>query len=488
MASGDPRGLEGAYRRYADRLYAYCRGLLRDGDAASDIVHDTFLIASRRAGDIREPDRLQAWLYTVARRECLRVLRAQRRTTPLAEFDEPAIDPTDPGRAVQAAQVRELVATAATGLSDGDREIIELAVRHDMSAADVAAVLGVGANHAHARISRARTQLLRSLGALLMARSDPAHCDELADLVRGWNGQFTPLLRKRVSRHIERCPRCTSRQAQLLNPAHLLPAYAALPFLAVPAIVWPRLSPPAPSGTAPAAPSDATPPGGTTGREGPTPGQPGNLPVTPISVGRAPLPVSPITGPRPPRPERDRRPLLVVAVALLVLMVLGAGVGLGLARLNPAGDPSQASTDRPEPGLTPGGGGPAEPTPTPSTPATTPPTAGPPTPPPTSLAPLVFTAATTFTVTADGDPVCVSSGVIKRFRIDVTAQANATLDRALLYWTAPLDRDPMAPTGPRSASGSTESITGSVATWWVEAVAADGRKAETAPVTVVNPC
>ena len=111
MRTGDPRGLEGAYRRYADRLHAYCRSLLRDGDAAADVVHDTFLIANRHAGDIRDPDRLQAWLYTVARRECLRVLRARAAPPRSPSWTNPSSTRPTPGRAVQAAQVRELVAT-----------------------------------------------------------------------------------------------------------------------------------------------------------------------------------------------------------------------------------------------------------------------------------------------------------------------------------------------------------------------------------------
>ena len=490
MRAGDPRGLEGAYRRYADRLHAYCRSLLRDGDAAADVVHDTFLIANRHAGDIRDPERLQAWLYTVARRECLRALRSRRRTAPLTEVDEPVIDPTDPGRAIQAAQVRELVATAATGLSEGDRELIELSVRQDLPVADVAAVLGISANHAHARMSRARAQLHRSLGALLVARADPGHCDGLTELIRGWDGVFTPLLRKRVSRHIERCARCTGRQAELLNPAHLLPAYAGLPFLAVPAVVWSRLAPgAAPPGAAP--PGSRAPGSQTSGSQTPgtapagPPATVGRAPV-PAPAGPAPLPTSPVHAPPRHEPGPDRRPVLVVAVALLVLAVLGAGVGLGLARLNPAGGQSQSSVDRPEPGLTPGGGGPTGPTDGPTTPEPTAQPSPPPTPSSTSSAPLVLTASTVFTVTAEGDPACIGSTSV--FRIAVTATSNVELDRVLLYWTAPLDRDPMAVSGPRKATGTTGTIAGPNATWWIEAVAKDGREAETAPVTADNPC
>jgi len=66
MISGDPRGLDGAYRRYAPQLRAYCGSLLGDGEAAADAVHDTFVLAGERIGQLRDPDRLRPWLYTIA--------------------------------------------------------------------------------------------------------------------------------------------------------------------------------------------------------------------------------------------------------------------------------------------------------------------------------------------------------------------------------------------------------------------------------------
>src|SRR5690606_14590265 len=71
LVAGDPRGLEGAYRAHADRIYTYCRGVLRDPDAAADAVHDTFVLASQRAHQLRGPARLRSWLYAIARNECL---------------------------------------------------------------------------------------------------------------------------------------------------------------------------------------------------------------------------------------------------------------------------------------------------------------------------------------------------------------------------------------------------------------------------------
>ncbi|MEU6074773.1 sigma-70 family RNA polymerase sigma factor [Micromonospora sp. NPDC047074] len=255
---GERAGLEGMYRRYADRLYTYARTMLREPEAAADAVHDAFLTASQRIDQLREPDRLRSWLYAIVRNECLRQLRERSRSLPLDEADEPVSDAADPGTGVNAAQVRDLVHTAAAALNPGDREVVHLAIRHDLSSADIGMALGVPANHAHARLSRARSQLERALGALLVARSGGRDCPTLAGLIDGWQGRLTPTLRKRVSRHIESCAACGLLRREQLSPAALLSAYTAPAFLVAADMVWPRLAEAYAAGGPPDAPSDAT--------------------------------------------------------------------------------------------------------------------------------------------------------------------------------------------------------------------------------------
>ncbi|SCG39176.1 RNA polymerase sigma factor [Micromonospora halophytica] len=238
---GERAGLEGMYRRYADRLYTYARTVLREPEAAADAVHDAFLTAGQRIGQLREPARLRPWLYAIVRNECLRQLRDRSRSLPLEEAGEPVADIADPATGVNAAQVRHLVHAAADALNPGDREVVHLAIRHDLSSADIGAALGVPANHAHARLSRARSQLERALGALLVARTGARDCPALAGLIDGWQGRLTPILRKRVSRHIESCVVCGSLRQEQLSPAVLLSAYTAPAFLVVAESVWPRL-------------------------------------------------------------------------------------------------------------------------------------------------------------------------------------------------------------------------------------------------------
>jgi RNA polymerase sigma factor (sigma-70 family) len=232
IIAGDPAGLAAAYDRYAASLHAYCRTLLAEPADAADAVQDTFVVAAAKAGGLRDPDRLRPWLYAVARNECHRRLRGRARQADLDEAAEPADDYTDLSEQAERAELRGLVVAAIGGLNPGDREVIELNLRHDLDGADLAQALGVPANQGHALASRARGQFERSLGALLVARTGRQDCAELNRLLAAWDGELTPLLRKRVSRHIENCEVCGERKRRVLSPVMLL---TALPLVPLPA-------------------------------------------------------------------------------------------------------------------------------------------------------------------------------------------------------------------------------------------------------------
>src|SRR6266568_6660181 len=85
IMAGDPAGLAEAYDRYAMPLYSYCRSMLREPADAADAVQDTFLVATAKLRDLRDPDKLRSWLYSVARNECLRRRRAGNALSALEE-------------------------------------------------------------------------------------------------------------------------------------------------------------------------------------------------------------------------------------------------------------------------------------------------------------------------------------------------------------------------------------------------------------------
>jgi RNA polymerase sigma factor (sigma-70 family) len=221
IVAGDPAGLAEAYDRYAGPLYAYCGSVLRQPADAADVVQDTFLIAAAKLRALRDPAKLRPWLYAVARNECFRRLRAGRTTSALDDAPDVPAQSAAPGREAERADLQELVRDGIDGLNPGERDVIELSLGHELAGDDLADALGVSRNHAHALLSRARSQLERSLGALLVARTGRDGCAELDAMLTGWDGQLTVLLRKRISRHIERCAVCGERKRRELSPALL---------------------------------------------------------------------------------------------------------------------------------------------------------------------------------------------------------------------------------------------------------------------------
>jgi len=222
IVAGQPGGLAAAYDRYAQPLHAYCCTMLGEPSDAADAVQDTFVIAAAKLGGLRDPSRLRPWLYAVARNECHRRLRGRATAAPLDDVDEWVDDAPAVGVAAEQAELRQLVRSALGGLNPGEREIIELNLRHELDGAELAAALGVPRNQAHALASRARTQFETALGALLVARSGQDACPYLATILDGWNGELTPLLRKRINRHVENCEICDERKRRELSPAALL--------------------------------------------------------------------------------------------------------------------------------------------------------------------------------------------------------------------------------------------------------------------------
>jgi RNA polymerase sigma factor (sigma-70 family) len=223
IVAGDPHGLAEAYDRYAAALYAYCRTMLREPADAADVVQDTFVIAASRLSGLRNPERLRSWLYAVARNECHRRLRAGDGQAPLEE----ALDISDTGAdlstGAELEELRALVRQAMTGLGPAEREVLQLQLNQGLDSGEVARVLAVPRNHAHALLSRARDQLETALGVLIVARAGRG-CPALDRLLTDWDGQLTILLRKRVNRHIERCPACSERRRQGMAPTMFLGA------------------------------------------------------------------------------------------------------------------------------------------------------------------------------------------------------------------------------------------------------------------------
>jgi RNA polymerase sigma factor (sigma-70 family) len=471
LAGADPYDLERVYRAYAAALHTYCRDLVRDPGAAVDVMRDTFVLASARASGLREPERLRAWLYAIARHECLRVRRGRVRPVPHGEAEEP--DPAgepevDPITGLPIAEVMELVWAAASTLRPGDREAFELAVRHQLPIPDLEPLLEVSSSEVQARLTRGRAQLERALRTLVVARTGARECPQLAGLRAGRDAELTGLDHRRIGRHIESCDTCTKLSQRQPRPASLVSGFATAPYLAAPDLLWPRLE------------LNCFDPGLEPERE---------------AILRRAGRFDPATGfPRPLGGRRRHRRRLAVAVLAATAVALLAAATAALIPDQPADQPDPPAVAAPG---TPPDAPPASPTTTPSATADPTPTVAPvptaaaeeatvPLPPPESTAPA--RPPTSLTLEAGLEVRCVVGGLLG-YTLAVTATANQRLETAKLFVATGGETDSydMAVDG-SGASVETELMIDPEFEWWVAASGGNGQASQTEPARVTLPC
>jgi len=145
--------------RHGPLVLGACRRLLADTPDAEDAFQATFLILARKAGTIRRPERLGAWLYGVALRCAYRVRRASQRSKMQPMTDVAAPAPTDP----HWADVRRVLDTEIGRLPAKFRTALILCELEGLDRATVADRLGVPVGTVSSRLSRAKERLRRRL-------------------------------------------------------------------------------------------------------------------------------------------------------------------------------------------------------------------------------------------------------------------------------------------------------------------------------------
>jgi RNA polymerase sigma-70 factor (ECF subfamily) len=153
------------FERLADGVYTLAVRMTRDRYAAEDIVQETFLRALTKLHTWRGDGSVDAWIYRIAYRQTIAVLRRLR--------DEPADPATmrdllaDPdGSAERRVLTMELAArldAAIMSLAPNHRAAFVLRVIEGLSTRDVADVLRLSESAVKMRLKRARLALREEL-------------------------------------------------------------------------------------------------------------------------------------------------------------------------------------------------------------------------------------------------------------------------------------------------------------------------------------
>jgi RNA polymerase sigma factor (sigma-70 family) len=88
LRDGDAAAWEEVVERYSSLIWAVARAHRLDPTRAADVSQVTWLRLLEHLDEVRQPDRLGAWLATTARRECLRAIKLRQRDLLVADDGE----------------------------------------------------------------------------------------------------------------------------------------------------------------------------------------------------------------------------------------------------------------------------------------------------------------------------------------------------------------------------------------------------------------
>jgi RNA polymerase sigma-70 factor, ECF subfamily len=170
IRAGDESAFEAMFRTYSDRLCAFAVQYLGTMDTAEEVVEDVFLAIWQGRARWRITTSLKSYLYTATRNRSLNVLK--RRTIERRHFDQMGADPLPRAAGPADAQslARDLQAAAnraIAGLPDRCREAFLLLRQHELSYAEIAAIMDITPKTVENQVGRALAILKEKLAAYL---------------------------------------------------------------------------------------------------------------------------------------------------------------------------------------------------------------------------------------------------------------------------------------------------------------------------------
>ncbi len=149
------------WAEFAGRLRAFVTRRVPRGIEPDDLVQEVFLRVMRHLPSLRDADRIEAWLFQIARNTLHDAMRARQRRdgrTDALEIDVPDETHTEVLRAAEA-ELAPCLTPMVARLSEPYRGAIELTSVHGLTQAEAAKRAGVSVSGMKSRVQRARDQL-----------------------------------------------------------------------------------------------------------------------------------------------------------------------------------------------------------------------------------------------------------------------------------------------------------------------------------------
>ncbi len=133
---------------------------MRTQELGRDAAQETFLKAFKSLKQYRKQSSFRAWLFTIARNQCIDFIRKNKRRSAESldeNYTENALENSNSEKRIEA---KDLARKILNKLSDKDREVVLLREAYGMGYEEISGITKSSLDSVKARLKRARAQML----------------------------------------------------------------------------------------------------------------------------------------------------------------------------------------------------------------------------------------------------------------------------------------------------------------------------------------
>ena len=159
--AGDQQAIARLYNAYSHKVLGICYNVVGNRAVAEELAHDAFVLAFSKLDQLRDPNRFDAWLSSIASNVALRYKQRHHvlATVPVDDMPDEAWIADEPADMPSMAEIM----AAVNALPNGYGKVFKMAVMQDMTHKEIGEILGIAAHSSSSQLARAKKLLQHSL-------------------------------------------------------------------------------------------------------------------------------------------------------------------------------------------------------------------------------------------------------------------------------------------------------------------------------------
>jgi len=160
IIDGDQAAFSQLVSRYQNHMYTVCYNILKTRDEAQEATQDTFLKAYKALGGYKAEAKFSSWLYKIAYRTSLDLIRKRKKTTDIDEVSYGLSDKSlSADEEMEQSDMSRTLNAAIMKLDPKESGLIKMFYLEELSTKELAEISGESLSNVKVILFRARKKL-----------------------------------------------------------------------------------------------------------------------------------------------------------------------------------------------------------------------------------------------------------------------------------------------------------------------------------------